>query len=136
MSFFVVSKKTMQMLRKLLHIIMSLILLVSISGFSVYKHYCQNELVAVSVFPDADHCNQDSCDDCADTTMSCRLDLDLLTTDVQNIPEKLQSETDFPGLFPTGLVIADDPVLSLQVSENLVVHSTTHGIPMFQTFRC
>jgi len=125
------------MLRKLLHIIMSLLLLVAISGFSIYKHYCQNKLIAVSVFSDSDHCNQDdSCDDCTDITMNCRINLDLLTVDVQNIPEKLQSDADFPGLLPTGMVVATGRISSALVSENPVTHSFTQGIPMLQIFRC
>ncbi len=124
------------MLKKILHIFMSFILLVSISGFSVYKHYCENELVTVSIFPDSDHCNMDFCDDCADVTINCRADLDLLTTDVQNIPEKLQSELNSSGLFPTGIYFTANPVSSSLISETLAVHSTTHGTPKFLTFLC
>lgn len=124
------------MLRKVLHIFMSLLPLISISGFSVYKHCCENELITVSVFPDTDHCNQDSCDDCADVTMHCRLDLDLLTTDVQNIPEKLQFELDSPGLLPTEIFIASTPVSSSRITETQVAHSSSHGISMSQTFLC
>ena len=50
------------MLRKILHITISIILLTTTVGFSVSKHYCGNELVSVSI----DHeekpcCDMDAC---------------------------------------------------------------------------
>ncbi|MFV0589847.1 MAG: HYC_CC_PP family protein [Draconibacterium sp.] len=47
------------MIRKLSHIILATLLLVSTVGMAVSKHYCHNSLVDVSLFAQADSC----CDD-------------------------------------------------------------------------
>ena len=47
------------MIRKLSHIILASLLLVTTMGMAVSKHYCHSSLVDVSVFANADSC----CDD-------------------------------------------------------------------------
>ena len=50
------------MLKKLSHIILSLLLLVTTMGMAVSKHYCQGDLMSVSLFGQDDHaCNMGSC---------------------------------------------------------------------------
>ncbi|MCU4173980.1 HYC_CC_PP family protein [Carboxylicivirga sp. N1Y90] len=47
------------MLKKISHIIMVIVLLVSTTGMTVSKHYCQGSLVNVNIFGEAKTC----CDD-------------------------------------------------------------------------
>lgn len=47
------------MIKKLSHIILASVLLISTMGLAVSKHYCHNSLVDVSIFAQADLC----CDD-------------------------------------------------------------------------
>lgn len=55
------------MLKKLSHIILSLLLLVSTMGMAVSKHYCQGDLMSVSLFGKDKHaCDMGSC--CHDET--------------------------------------------------------------------
>jgi len=47
------------MIKKLSHIVLASLLLISTIGMAVSKHYCHNSLVDVSIFKKADSC----CDD-------------------------------------------------------------------------
>jgi len=50
------------MLKKLSHIILSLLLLVTTMGMAVSKHYCQGDLMSVSLFGQDKHaCDMGSC---------------------------------------------------------------------------
>ena len=48
---------------KISHIVIVLLLLVSTTGFSISKHYCENHLVSVAINKNAEPCNnhEDSC---------------------------------------------------------------------------
>lgn len=52
------------MLRKIIHIAVALLLLITTAGFTVSKHYCNNNLISVSVYGDATPCNQRNHDNC------------------------------------------------------------------------
>lgn len=50
------------MLRKLIHIVLSLLLLVSTAGMAITKHYCGKRLESVTInHVPASCCNQDGC---------------------------------------------------------------------------
>lgn len=45
-----IKRKIKQMLKKIVHIVLILLLTVATTGFTITKHYCDNHLVAVSIF--------------------------------------------------------------------------------------
>lgn len=53
----------MKMFGKISHIIIVLLLLVSTTGFSISKHYCENHIVSLAINKSAETCNnpEDSC---------------------------------------------------------------------------
>ena len=124
------------MLRKVLHISITLLLLISISGFTIHKHYCHDVLTGVSVFFDVDSCCESSCAHCNNETISCRLDLDILSTGAQNIPEKIQSSTMLYGLLQTRIVYTPEPGSSTLNSKREIGSNSRHGNAMLQSFRC
>ena len=56
------------MLKTSLNYIMSILLLVSIIGISINKHYSGKELYSVSIFSEPDSCCDEPCDCCNETT--------------------------------------------------------------------
>jgi len=52
------------MLRKVIHIIVSLLLLVTTAGFTISRHYCKANLVSVSIYGNATPCNHNDHDNC------------------------------------------------------------------------
>lgn len=124
------------MLRKLFHISMVVLLLVSSSGIVIYKHYCLDELTGVSIIVDANHCHENSCSHCEDVTISCRLDVDLFSADAQTVPEKIQTEITVINLSLSSLLTLDIPVPYTLTSTRVTDYSSLHGIPMLQSFLC
>ena len=64
------------MLRKISHIILSLILLVSTMGLTIEKHYCGTRLVSISILDEPDSCCDmtDGC--CHNDTETYKLSVD------------------------------------------------------------
>ena len=124
------------MVRKILHIAMALLLMVSITGFTLHKHYCGDELTGLALYMDANDCSENSCAHCEDVTVSNRLDVDLLSVYAQNIPENTQSEITAIELLPTGILTIHKPFQSTLVAERVTDHSSRHGISMLQSFLC
>ena len=52
------------MLKKIIHIVFGILLIVATTGFTITRHYCGNQLFSVSIFK-ADKCGcGDKCKDC------------------------------------------------------------------------
>ena len=64
------------MLRKISHIILSLILLVSTMGLTIDKHYCGTRLVSVSILNDTDPCCDPGDGCCHDDSETYKLSVD------------------------------------------------------------
>lgn len=81
------------MLRKVIHIILTLVMLVSTMGMTVSKHFCGNKLISVSVTSEAKFCCDDVGEDgcCRNETDRFELDVDTLLT-VFNIDDVQESE--------------------------------------------
>lgn len=74
------------MLKRISHIVLSLVLLVATTGVAISKHYCSGNLVSVSIFAEADAC----CDDgnCCQTEASfIQVKEDFSTVSVAGIPQ-------------------------------------------------
>lgn len=73
------------MLKKLSHIILSVMLLVSTMGVAISKHYCGDSLISTSVFTEAESCCGDS--DCCHNEISFfQLDEDYSLSSISEIP--------------------------------------------------
>lgn len=97
-------KKATQLLHKLFHIILALLLFISSTGLVINKHYCQNELKSIALFVKAKACHSDSAmkncpfhnppdgekkekDCCNDETEYVKVDEEQLTPTVEyNLP--------------------------------------------------
>ena len=75
------------MFKKLIHIIISFLLLTVTAGYSVSKHYCGNNLVSVSVSHEAESCcdmeGETGC--CRNETKSFHLEEDFVISPVLEI---------------------------------------------------
>ncbi|RLD57563.1 MAG: hypothetical protein DRJ05_09510 [Bacteroidetes bacterium] len=71
------------MLKKVSHIIISLILLVSTTGLTISKHYSMGELFDVSFIGEADSCCPVPCDCCEDEFEFHRLEVEFVGSDIE-----------------------------------------------------
>ena len=74
------------MVRKIIHIGLSITLLISTAGISISKHYCCDRLISVSLYSNADPCCDEQTGRCDDETENYRLDDDF--TAVENLQIK------------------------------------------------
>jgi len=80
------------MISRILHIIMSLNLLVSITGFSVSLHYCEDDLVNVAIDQEATSCCDTSCGKCHNETHYFKLDENTTAPHILLSPEIAQHD--------------------------------------------
>lgn len=58
------------MLEKVIHIVVALLLILTTAGFTVSKHYCNDNLVSVSIYGDAARCNHQNHDSCCHNSIN------------------------------------------------------------------
>lgn len=79
------------MTKKAIHIVLSLLLIISTTGITINIHYSGGKLFSIAFWTDADKCCEIPCDCCADATSYLQLDADYLQTstiELQNIYEE------------------------------------------------
>lgn len=111
-------------------------LLVSITGFTVYKHYCGDELTGVAFFADSSECHKTSCNQCEDVMVSCKLHMEMLSTDTQNIPENIHFEITPSELLFFRILVMPETVGPKLNSEKTINDLSLPGISILQSFRC
>ena len=79
------------MFKKAAYYIMVFILLLSVIGITVNKHYSGNKLFSVSVFLEADSCCNGPCDCCNETSETFNLTDSFVKTDF-NFKQKISVE--------------------------------------------
>jgi len=124
------------MIRKVLHIAMSFVLLISLTGFTFHKHYCHGELTDVSVMVDSHHCGMDSCSQCEDIISNCKLEVDLISAEVQNSPQQAQIDLDFAAFFNFELLTEKEKIKNTVFPAIAELNPSLHGISMFQCYLC
>ena len=80
------------MIRKISHIFIVAILLISTTGVTLSMHYSGNKLYSVSIFGEANSCCEVPCDCCNDVSDQYKLDTDYLLSDNETLQIKI---TDF-----------------------------------------
>jgi len=124
------------MLKKSLHIAMALLLMISITGLTIHKHYCGDELTNISIFVNTSDCQENSCAHCEDETLICKIDVDLFSANTQELPENTSFEIEVIITPQSTLLIEPLPVQSAQSLVNKPFQTGLHGIAMLQSFRC
>jgi len=76
------------MITKANHTFLSLLLLITTTGFALSKHYCGGELISTSLYAEAESCC-DFGDCCKNETEVFQLDEDFSVTTVVEIPESV-----------------------------------------------
>ncbi len=82
------------MLKRVSHIFLSALLLISTMGMAVSKHYCGENLVSVSLFEEADSCCGDT-DCCHNENQNYVLKNDFSSPQILNVP--VLAEVDIIG---------------------------------------
>ena len=99
------------MFRKISHIIISFLLLISTTGLVITKHFCSGEMVSVSVFHEEEPCcGMNGC--CHNETLTYQVKEDFSTPAVANSP--VLAELDILGhnLFETESLFAGENDIS------------------------
>ena len=126
------------MFRKIAHISLSFLLLISTVGFTISRHYCGSKLVEVSINSEADPC----CDDmgtstcCHNETEYFQLDVDFLSpVSTENI-----QVTDWYVLFPlVSDCFIDAPNIEIEISnfaESPPIPTIQTRLSLLQTYLC
>ena len=82
------------MLKRISHIILSVLLLTTTMGMAVSKHYCGNTFVTVKIFGEAKSCCGDS-DCCHNENHFFKVNDDFSAAQIQDLPQL--AETDILG---------------------------------------
>ncbi len=86
------------MLKKISHIILALLVLVTTMGMTVSAHYCGDELKSIDLISTSDNCCGDSCSDCQNEIIEVDIEDDFtislfnidLTSDFILLPALIQ----------------------------------------------
>lgn len=86
------------MTKKAIHIVFSLLLIISTIGITVSKHYSNSELFSVAFWTNADSCCEIPCDCCSDETSYLYLDSDYLQTSTIEIKKAQVGEINLQNI--------------------------------------
>ena len=78
------------MIRKISHIILSFVLLLTTTGLTITEHYCGNRLVSVNVLSEPDKCCDNS-DCCHTETVIVMFDTDIINISSDRSPQIISS---------------------------------------------
>ena len=96
------------MIRKTINIILSTLLIITTTGFSISKHYCHGDLISVAINKDAESCcDMEMADHCKNDEEHIQLENDFIYKDQQDNNAKL-----FPldaGLFSLTSSLTENP---------------------------
>jgi hypothetical protein len=75
------------MLRRFSHIILSVLLLTTTMGVVVSKHFCSGDLIATTIFSEAESCCDGPCDCCHNENHLYKVQDDFSAAQVQDAPQ-------------------------------------------------
>lgn len=125
------------MFRSLIHISLSLLLMIPVTGFAVSKHYCGTELVSVKINQEAKSCCDMTGGCCHNETEFYQLDNDFLTAHNYSF----QSLNVIDLLFPKDLTISsnnhiENNPLFRNISEYPPPKLLTRRLSILQSYLC
>jgi len=121
--------------KKILNIVLALLLMVAITGFTISKHYCGNHLFSVSVFKTEKCRCGDKCKDCHTIFKQVKI------SDNYSVPEVVNSGTptsfDLHSVSSIELITFTHSVLSATFFFiKAPPFSSKNPIALLQSFRC
>ncbi len=105
------------MLRKASHIILSMLLLIATIGFVVSKHYCNGQLVSVTLLHEAHSCCGDS-DCCHNEDLLVKVKNDFSSPVISTVPELAGLDILGNGLLNTGNMFAEPELYNTFIFRN------------------
>ena len=123
------------MLKKIVHIVFGILLVVATTGFTISKHYCGNHLFSVSIFK-ADKCG------CGDNCKDCHTILKLVkVTDNYSAPDAIHPDAPISAALFTVNPIDFSFFTSPAVTTAFTLlkappPGTRNSFAFLQTFRC
>ncbi len=126
----------LMMTKKAIHIIISLIFNLALTGVVVHTHYSCMNMDDMAVFHDAQSCCTDGCEQCEDVTEAFRLDTNFLISQALHI---VPSVINLPFLIPAfDADLAQTTPASIPSTVNFPSGSLPDISPqaLLQIFRC
>ena len=77
-------------LKKLTHILLVLLLLLSTAGVSINKHYSGGDLFSTALFVEADSCCENPCGCCDESTETIKIESDYMASIFDDLTEVAQ----------------------------------------------
>ena len=96
------------MLKKISHIILASLLLISTMGVAVSKHYCSGSFVSFSVFHEAKSCCGDS-DCCHNEDLFFKVKDDFSSPAIPDVPQVTSVDIFSQELFTMNLITSPEP---------------------------
>ena len=118
----------------ILHIIVSLLLLVTTTGVSISKHYCGDNLISIALFVEADSCCDDS-DCCHNENEYLQFKDDYIGSVITDLASTIEFDLLFTA-FPVFIgIIPFEEVISLSfISESPPPLLTSTKLSLLQTY--
>lgn len=122
-------------MKKLVHIALTLVLLISTSGMKLAAHYCHDTLTEVNVGENDHSCCGDDCNRCADEYVIIDLDADLVVAAQNTFQLNIFY---FPELFMvnTMLQIQEETAANKQTSRYRISIPTKTRLAKIQRYLC
>lgn len=80
------------MLKKISHIILSVLLLTATMGMAISKHYCSGDLISAKLFTEAESCCDGPCDCCHNENHFYQVQDDFTAVQIHEIPQLAQTD--------------------------------------------
>ncbi len=123
--------------KKVLHIILSLMLLVSTTGVTLSMHYCGGKYVSTSLFVKADSCCSEVCGCCEDKSVHYEVEEDFTSPVVLALEPAIELEL-FIELFHLEIVEEGQSTLPIKKTfeDTSPPKTVDERLSLLQTFLC
>ncbi|HSH52940.1 MAG TPA: hypothetical protein VK982_14535 [Bacteroidales bacterium] len=125
------------MFRALSHILVSLLLMISITGFAVSKHYCGNEQISVEINKEAFFCCDMEQNCCHNETDYYQLEDDFFVSAYHLVKELSEQESLFPVLYTyLNIEIYNNDSLFVKTTESPPPKKNHDRLSFLQSYLC
>lgn len=125
------------MFRKVKHIIISLLLLVSTTGMTFSMHYCGGELISTSINKEIKSCCNDECGCCKNEFLRFEVEDDFINSLKANNIQTYELELLFPILYTLNFEMpTDDEIKKITFNDSSPPKSIQTRIAILQTYLC
>lgn len=125
------------MLRKIIHIALALLFLVSTMGVTISMHYCGDNLISMSVIGEAESCCGDDCGCCDNETIHLEVEDDYVSPLIVQSNASVELDVLFPVLFMLSAELSTEVDTTTKYFNDTSPPLTLHKrLSLLQTYLC